>query len=80
MKRFVMYAKTVIVVFVLFGVVVPKSAYAYIDPGSGSYMLQLIIGALLGALFALRLFFKDKIKMFLRTVLSKKNKHEKTEE
>jgi hypothetical protein len=31
------------------------------DPGTGSYLLQLLIGALLGALFAIKVFWR-KIK------------------
>lgn len=75
-----MYIKAVLITFIIFNLIISQKAYAYIDPGSGSYMLQLIIGAILGGLFALRLFFKDKIKIFFRNVLSRRNKHEKTEE
>ena len=38
---------------------------AYLDPGSGSYLLQLLIASLLGALFALRMYW-DRIKTFFR--------------
>jgi len=39
------------------------NAHAYIDPGSGSYILQLIIAGLLGAAFAVRIYWK-RIKGF----------------
>lgn len=32
----------------------PKKAHAYIDPGTGSYMLQLAIGSFLAAFFVVR--------------------------
>ncbi len=37
---------------------------AYLDPGSGSYLLQLLIAGALGALFALRLYWK-RVREFL---------------
>ncbi len=35
-----------------------RPAYGYLDPGTGSYILQLLIGGLLGGLFAIGLFWK----------------------
>jgi hypothetical protein len=35
-----------------------RLAYGYLDPGTGSYMLQFLIGGLLGGLFAVGLFWK----------------------
>ncbi len=34
--------------------VVEPTKFAYLDPGSGSYLLQLLIAGLLGAAFAVR--------------------------
>ncbi len=34
-----------------------RRAQAYVDPGTGSYILQIILAALFGALFALRVFW-----------------------
>ena len=50
-------------VFVLTGIcVVPfRSVHAYVDPGSGSYLLQLLVATLFGSLFAARVFW-TKIK------------------
>ncbi len=39
--------------------------FAYLDPGSGSYLLQLLIAGLLGGLFALRMYW-GRIKSFFR--------------
>lgn len=43
-----------------------QSAYGYLDPGTGSYVLQLIIGGLLGGLFAVGLFWKRVIAFVKR--------------
>jgi hypothetical protein len=36
-------------------------AHAYIDPGTGNYLLQLIVASLFGALFAIKVFW-TKVK------------------
>ena len=43
----------------------PRHAYAYLDPGTGSYLLQMLLAALLGGLFAIKLFW-GRIKNFLK--------------
>lgn len=50
--------------------------YAYLDPGTGSYFFQLIIAALLGGLFAIKLFW-NSIKAFFVKVFSKRPKNDK---
>ncbi len=39
--------------------VLPKLTHAYLDPGTGSYIIQIIIGLLLGGMFFLRTFLKS---------------------
>ena len=39
---------------------------AYLDPGSGSFLLQLLIAALLGGLFLLRVYWKKFTGFFSR--------------
>ncbi len=57
-----------------------KDVYAYIDPATGSYILQLLIAGLLGGLFAIKLFW-TKIKTFFAKVFSAdKNDEEKINE
>jgi hypothetical protein len=41
-------------------------AHAYIDPGTGSYLLQLAIGSILGGLFVLRMYWKRVTAPFRR--------------
>ena len=42
-------------------------AYAYIDPGSGSYLFQIMLASLVGAAFALKSCWL-KIKDFLKRI------------
>lgn len=53
----------------------PRPGFAYLDPGSGSYILQLLIAALMGGLFGIKVFWK-KIFGFFR----KDEKQESSEE
>lgn len=49
----------------------PLYIYAYIDPGTGSYIIQLAIAAFVGISFAVKIFWK-KIKNFFSSIFSKK--------
>jgi len=49
------------------------NAHAYIDPGTGSYVLQIIIGVALGAAFAVKVFWL-RIKGFFGSLVSRKPK------
>ena len=44
----------------------PSVAHAYLDPGTGSYVVQLLIGGLLGGLFALGVFWRRVVAFFKR--------------
>ena len=61
----------ILVIFALFCLVFPHKAYAYLDPGTGSLILQLIIAFLLGASFAIKVYWR-KIKTFFTNRFSKK--------
>ena len=53
-----------IFVLVLLIVFCPARALAYLDPGTGSYVVQLVIAGAVSALFAVKIFWKglkDKI-------------------
>ncbi|MFH1112757.1 MAG: hypothetical protein V1792_02435 [Pseudomonadota bacterium] len=43
----------------------PQSALAYIDPGAGSYMIQLLAAGAISALFAVKVFW-GRIKDFFK--------------
>lgn len=46
------------VLFAVFLVLIADNAYAYIDPGSGSYVFQIVAGAFLGTLFTCKFFIR----------------------
>lgn len=48
----------------------PRHAYAYLDPGTGTYLLQLLVAALLGAAVGIKIFWY-KIKLFLKKLFSR---------
>ncbi len=39
--------------------ILPGRAYAYLDPGSGSYILQLLLAGLLAVSFTLKTFWRN---------------------
>ena len=51
----------------------PATAQAYIDPGTGSYVLQLLLAGFLGALFALKVFWR-RVVGFLRDPFGRRGK------
>jgi hypothetical protein len=50
----------------------PGSAYCYIDLGSGSMMVQMLIAGLVGGVFAVKIFFKRIVKN-IRKLFGKDN-------
>ena len=53
----------------------PMTAYAYLDAGTGSQVLQIVIASLVGGAFAFKMGFK-KIRYFLSSKFSKKKDNE----
>ncbi|MCJ7523992.1 MAG: hypothetical protein MUP71_02075 [Candidatus Aminicenantes bacterium] len=51
----------------------PRYSYAYIDPGTGSYVFQIIIAAFVALSFAVKVYW-HKIKIFVVRLFSKKEK------
>ncbi|HEY46927.1 MAG: hypothetical protein AMJ88_02685 [Anaerolineae bacterium SM23_ 63] len=56
-----------------------RNNMAYLDPGSGSYLLQLLIAGLLGSLFVIRASW-DRIKTFFRRLFSRRDDDSSDEE
>jgi hypothetical protein len=52
-------------------------AFAYIDPGSGSYVLQILIASVLGILTLIKIYW-SKLKTFFVSFLVKKPDNEST--
>jgi len=58
--------------------IIARPAYAYLDPGSGSFILQIILGAVLGGLFTVKIYWQ-KLKTFIFKIFGRaksENKHE----
>lgn len=51
----------------------PTPAKAYLDPGTGSFLIQIILSVIFGSLFAIKLFYA-KIKVFFTKIFSKNRK------
>lgn len=62
-----------LIVVVLTAMIFPIALSAYIDPGTGSYLLQLLIAAFVGISFTIKVFWKR-----IKRLLSRK-KEEKPE-
>ena len=59
--------------FFLYFFLFTSSAHAYLDPGTGSIILQAIVGAF-AAFFSTLYIFWEKVKIFFRKVFKKNNK------
>lgn len=47
-----------------------QQAYAYLDPGAGSFILQMLIAGIMGALFTIKLYWY-KVKVLVARLLGK---------
>lgn len=54
----------------------PQFVYAYLDPGSGSYIIQILVSFFAIALVSLRFFF-GRIIFFFRKILGRQNNKSK---
>ncbi len=64
-------------VFILFSGIFTEKAYAYLDPGTGSYFFQVLMALVIGGLFILKTFW-SKIVLFLAKLFPKRKKNGKT--
>ena len=60
----------IIVISFLFYLFCPQKACAYLDPGSMSYILQIILAIIIGGIFGIKLFWKN-VKLFFKNLFSK---------
>ena len=58
---------------VVFFVFLSQGVSAYIDPGTGSFVFQMIVGGVLGFFFVIKLYFR-RIKSFVLKIF-RKNKN-----
>tara|TARA_B100001094_G_C17917994_1_gene664490 strand:- start:614 stop:799 length:186 start_codon:yes stop_codon:yes gene_type:complete len=54
------------------------NAFAYLDPGSGGFIIQAILG-FLAAIFAYTAFFWNKMKSFFSKIFKKKDENSKND-
>ena len=64
---------------ILAALLFPSAAYAYVDPGTGSYFLQILIAGILGAAFAVKLYWR-KLKSFLTGTVFGRNRREEEQQ
>jgi hypothetical protein len=63
----------------LLSLIFTRDAHAYLDPGTGSYILQLMLAGLLGASLAVKIFWRN-IQAFFSSRFSKGQEEEQSEE
>ena len=63
----ILFLSIVVQIFLL------QDAFAYLDPGTGSYIFQVFVAALIGGLFTIKIYWR-KIKDFVIILFSKKQK------
>ena len=68
-------ALTLLIIYFFF---INTNAYAYLDPGTGSFILQAIIG-FLAAISAGFIYYWNKVKNFFLKIFKKNNLDEKTD-
>ena len=69
----------VVAFLVIIHTTLPHTVHAYLDPGTGSYLLQLAIAAILAGLYSVKLFWKN-IKSFFQNVFSRGKNGKKTKD
>jgi hypothetical protein len=65
--------------FQLFSSILGKPAL-YLDPGSGSFILQVLLAALLGGGFAIKAYWKNIKKLFVKTPPEESDEEDSDEE
>lgn len=63
----------IIFLTILFLFIVPTPTYAYLDPGTGSYLLQIMAAVFFGGAYALTTWWKQ-IKLFVLRIFLRKDK------
>lgn len=65
-----------IVITFFFGLVFPDNVYAYLDPGSGSLLVQVLIGAVLGSIYFIKVYW-TKLSRFVTSFFERNNDEKK---
>ncbi len=56
----------------LFIFINPGQAYAYLDPGTGSMLIQMLIGGVVAAMFTIKMYWYQ-LKLFIKRKLGKED-------
>ena len=72
------FRKETIILAGLLVLVVNRTAFGYIDPGTGSFILQVLLGSLLGAAVAVKMFWRQ-IRGILGRLFSRRRKDDPDE-
>lgn len=70
--------KNKVMILSIITLAMPESCYAYLDPSSGSIVVQMFIALVVGFLFTLKLFWKKIVGLIQKGLLGK-NKIEDTD-
>lgn len=65
----------ILVIMILFGIffaLLPLPVFAYLDPGTGSLIIHMIVGALVGVSYTVRVFWAN-IKSLFRKLFGRKS-------
>ena len=65
--------KLIFILFLILAlqVTLSQNAFAYLDPGTGSYIFQVLVAIFIGAIFTIKMYWQ-KIKTFFSNHFSKK--------
>ncbi len=63
--------RTILITCLALPIVAPSAAHAYLDPGSGSYILQILVAGLVAASFVVRAFWTN-LKGFVAHVFGRR--------
>ncbi len=66
-------SKMAILLLTLWFLAFPRPVHAYIDPGTGSYFIQLLVGGLLALLYTVKLYW-SRIRSFISSKLGQQRK------
>ena len=70
MRRCINYMASISIIPALFILGGPEKIDAYLDPGTGSIIIQVVIGVAVGGLFAVKIFW-NRIKTFFKNLFSR---------
>ncbi len=70
MIKYLKWFVSVSIIFALSSLILVRDVYAYLEPGTTNYILQLFIGLLIGGLTAIKLYW-SKIKPCFKSLFNK---------